>query len=263
MDSESPFDSPSRPAQTPIDTISASNQHTSHNHHHQLQYTDLEYQSPGTIDTPRGDIASALFPLQPSSETESDLESQVRDFHARDRNFASHRFTRLRARFRAQQLEHATNLGLAALFSEAARDDESSSSSQGSSDESSEEPAASPRFGPEAGYSSDWDSLELPEGQPEAPRSFLGQSLLNIRTEARRLLLLAVLQIKIESPGISAEVAWRSLTNWLVRDRVIVRDNEVVTLWMFAFNEPAGAHFRSVFESSVESVRAMWNEEYS
>ena len=258
MDSES-FVSPPRPAQTPANV---SYHHTFHNHHHlPRRRTDPEYQSPGAVDSPRGDVASALFPLQADSESESDLEEQVREFRARTGDRGRLRLARQRAHFHAQQLEYSTDLGLAALFSQTSLDHDSSSDWE-SSDESSHESDEAARADFDTANNSDWSNLGNLESQPEPPRSFLGQSLLNARAETRRLLLLAVLQIKIESPNITADVAWQSLINWLRRDRVIVRDNEVVTTWMFAFNEPAGAHFRSVFESSVESVRAMWNEEY-
>ena len=76
------------------------------------------------------------------------------------------------------------------------------------------------------------------------------------------MLLFAVLQIKVESPNVTAGVAWHMLVTRLILERVVERDSEVSITWVFAFGEPPQAHFRVVFEGSIASIQAMWNEAY-
>ena len=172
---------------------------------------------------------------------------------------------RQRRQFHAWQFENEVELHLATLFRgpSSIREDTSTSESEitgDSYDSLPEELRSAGSYDATAEDGSDWD--DIAEDQQVPIRSFLGQSLVEARLEVKRLLLFAVLQLKLESPNVTAEVAWRMLVIRLLHERVAEREREISITWVYAFGEPTQAHFRSVFESSVASIRALWNEAY-
>ena len=202
---------------------------------------------------PHKDVVAEIFPLPHESGSETDIEQQLREARRRTRIPEQRWFSRQRRQFHARQFEYETELHLATLFEGplSGREGASTSGSESpddSSDPNSDGPHGAEGFDVTAEDGSDWDNTEQ-AGSQQVNRSFLGQSLVDAKSEVKRLLLLAVLQIKVESPTITPEVAWQTLVIWLKRDRVVERDSEVTIAWVFAFNEPAQAHFRSVFES--------------
>ena len=58
--------------------------------------------------------------------------------------------------------------------------------------------------------------------------------------------------------GINERAAWRQLVACLQRERVIERDIEASRMWSFAFNEPAGPHFRYIFEADFAVLYDLW-----
>ena len=89
-------------------------------------------------------------------------------------------------------------------------------------------------------------------------RTRLGCCLVSARTDVKRALVIAVVRIRETSPGLNARAAWRQLVARLQRERVIETEFEASRMWTFAFNEPAGAHFRFIFEADFAVLYDLW-----
>ena len=98
-------------------------------------------------------------------------------------------------------------------------------------------------------------------GVPFNSRSFVSDALIETRSETRKLFLFAILKIKLAHPNYTPEVAWTALVNWLRRDGVFERPNEVVTAYLFAFRTASyHAHFRSLFVRSPAELHEVWRD---
>ena len=89
-------------------------------------------------------------------------------------------------------------------------------------------------------------------------RTFIGRSLINSKLETKKLVLLAVLRLKVRSPNLTSESAWQQTVEWLRREHVIERDSEADTLWTYAFGEAPQDHFNQIWSSSVTAIRDLW-----
>ena len=91
-------------------------------------------------------------------------------------------------------------------------------------------------------------------------RTYIGRSLINSKLETKKLILLAVLRLKVRSPNLTSESAWQQTVEWLRREHVIERDSEADTLWMYAFGEAPRDHFSQIWSSSVVAIRRLWSD---
>ena len=89
---------------------------------------------------------------------------------------------------------------------------------------------------------------------------YIGRSLINSKLETKKLILLAVLRLKVRSPNLTPESAWQQTVEWLRREHVIERDSEADTLWMYAFGEAPRDHFSQIWSSSVVAIRRLWSD---
>ena len=103
-------------------------------------------------------------------------------------------------------------------------------------------------------------SSNTESGDRDHPISFIRAGLTCARSEVRKLLLFAVLKIKISTPRYTSDVAWNSLVARLRRENIFENDQEVIVAWRFAFREPAHAHFRAIFEGSASDLYEAWRE---
>ena len=203
------------------------------------------------------DDISAVFPVTQVSDSEADIEQQVREFRRQfgdaDRVYRQRR----RQRFRADNFERELDWNLETLFWEEQQSTVSSSSSpiNTSSDESEELEGA---VGYDAGArrESDWDEIPPTRGEFRE-RSILAQCLVDARFEVQRLLLLAIIQIKVENRNFNSEEAWQALRSWLTSEGVTERREDADSVWWYAFR---GREFSQVFDSSLNEIRLMWRE---
>ena len=91
-------------------------------------------------------------------------------------------------------------------------------------------------------------------------RTYIGRSLINSKLETKKLVLLAVLRLKVRSPNLTSESAWQQTVEWLRREHVIERDSEADTLWTYAFGEAPHSHFNQIWSSSVTEIRNLWSD---
>ena len=89
-------------------------------------------------------------------------------------------------------------------------------------------------------------------------RTYIGRSLIESKLETKKLILLAVLRLKVRSPNLTSESAWQQTIEWLRREHVVERDSEAETLWTYAFGEAPRDHFSQIWSSSVLEIRAIW-----
>ena len=104
----------------------------------------------------------------------------------------------------------------------------------------------------------DWSRFAERPLYIDETRTRLGFCLVGARTDIKRALVIAVVRIRETSPGLNARAAWRQLVARLRRERVVETELEASRMWTFAFNEPAGAHFRSIFEADFAVLYNLW-----
>ena len=109
-----------------------------------------------------------------------------------------------------------------------------------------------------AGGEVDWSRFAAHPLYIDETRTRLGDCLVSARADIKRALVIAVVRIRETSPGIDAGTAWRQLVARLQREGVIESDTEASRMWAFAFNEPAGAHFRYIFEADFAVLYDLW-----
>ena len=109
-----------------------------------------------------------------------------------------------------------------------------------------------------AGGEVDWDRFAARPFYIDETRTRLGYVITSATSDIRRALIIAVVRIRETSPGINERAAWRQLVARLQRERVIERDIEASRMWSFAFNEPAGPHFRYIFEADFAVLYDLW-----
>ena len=204
--------------------------------------SDTKWSEPSSYE----EVVSALYPLQQEAEGENEL-SWGPPTNRHRQGARTHQATR---RYRADSEE--LDFGLASLFEQT--EDVGPTPGAAANEYSTSASSTSTETG------SDWESIGEAAGQSEVPRTCFGEGLANARIEIRRLLLFSILQIRTDSPRLTSDVAWTSLTNRLIRERVYRSELEFSIAWRFAFGEPSGAHFRSVFESSLTEIRNLWRE---
>ena len=105
---------------------------------------------------------------------------------------------------------------------------------------------------------SEWDEIDDTQEQRSVPRSFWAQSFVDARSEVRRLFLYAIIAFWADTPDLDAEAAWTALVAKFHREAVFEYETDVIDAWRFAFNEPARAHFHSLYGSSLTAIRALW-----
>ena len=110
-----------------------------------------------------------------------------------------------------------------------------------------------------AGAEADWGQFGTPRVYVDEPRTSLGHCLVEARTDVRRSLIVAVIQIRQASPDINVRTAWLQLVDRLRHERVIVRESEAERMWAFAFNESAALHFRYILEADYAEIDELWN----
>ena len=109
-----------------------------------------------------------------------------------------------------------------------------------------------------AGGEVDWNRFAARPFYIDETRTRLGYVITSATSDIRRALVIAVVRIRETSPGINERAAWRQLVARLQRERVIERDIEASRMWSFAFNEPAGPHFRYIFEADFAVLYDLW-----
>ena len=200
---------------------------------------------------------SAIFPVtQVSESSDADIEEQVREFRRQFGDAERVHQQRRRQRFRADNFERELEWNLETLFwEERATASPSSSSYYSSSDNLGELEGA---VGYDTGVrpESDWDELQPTRGEFRE-RSILGQCLVDAQFEVQRLLLLTIIQIKVENQNFNSEEAWQALCSWLISESVTERREDADSVWWYAFR---GRDFGEVFSSSLNEIRLMWRE---
>ena len=105
---------------------------------------------------------------------------------------------------------------------------------------------------------SEWDEIDETQGQRGTPRTVWGRCFVDAKAEVRRLFLYAITVSWADSPGLDADAAWMSLVAWCQREAVFESDSDVARAWAFAFDQPAHAHFRTLYNSSLATIRSLW-----
>lgn len=77
-----------------------------------------------------------------------------------------------------------------------------------------------------------------------------------IRRNTRRFFFFELLQIRERFPEVSVDSGWSRLVARLAQIGFYPSAEEVARAWMIAFGEAPHAHFRSLFEQDVDSLRA-------
>ena len=220
------------------------------------QYHSMRRMSHAPVQDSDNNV-DALFPVTRASDSsETDIEEQVREFRRQFGDAERVHRQRRRQRFRADNFERELEWNLETLFWEEQATVSLASSSYYSSSDDSEELEGAVGYDTGARPENDWGELQ-PNRSEFRERSILGQCLVDAQFEVQRLLLLAIIQIKVENRNFNSEDAWQALCSWLISESVTEQREDADSVWWYAFR---GREFGQVFDSSLHEIRLMWRE---
>ena len=158
---------------------------------------------------PRRSIVSR----RPSTEDEADIVRQFRDFDARFGEANRTNVVRHRRRNEQAHFRDFEDWNLAELFGSPNRGEEVEGA---------------------VGYGNARARRYADKSEDDADRhralveyhtrTYIGRSLIESKVETKKLVLLAVLRLKVRSPNFTSDSAWQQVGEWLRRKHVIERE---------------------------------------
>ena len=165
---------------------------------------------------------------RPSTEDEADAIRQFREFDARYGEANRTNVVRARRRNEQANFQDYEDWNIAGLFG-LPSDGEQVEGAVGYHNARSRRHVGSPNNGEQVegavGYHNARSRRYVDDSEDEAERhqalveyhtrTYIGRSLINSKLETKKLILLAVLRLKVRSPNLTSESAWQQTVEWL------------------------------------------------